>query len=142
MTADISRVDEWLWQTMTTDAVLSTAVSNRIYADEAPQEAALPLVVFAFLGGSDKLLTFSARLTSALYLIRVVGEGSSYDPVELVADRIDIVLRLPTQGTIIRDTRITTCQREQPHQRKDSQYGIPLVYIGGFYRIHWQPADQ
>ncbi len=142
MTADLSRVNEWIWQTLSSDLSLSGGVGGRIYSDEAPQDAPVPMVVFAFLGGSDKLQAFSARLTSVLYLIRAVGAGSSFDPIETVADRIDDVLRLPTQGTVIRDTRITSCLREQPHQRKDSQYGIPLVYLGGFYRIKFQPAEQ
>jgi hypothetical protein len=77
-----------------------------------------------------------------LYLVRAIGDGSSYNPIEGIADRIDAVLAVPTQGTIIRDVRITSCNREQPHQRKDSVNGIPVVYLGGFYRIRFQPADQ
>jgi hypothetical protein len=140
--ADLTRVNEWMWQTLHGDVALTSLVNGRIYADEAPQQATLPMVVYAYLGGSDKLLTFNARLTSVLYLVRAIADGSSYDPIEAAADRIDDALKLPTQGTIIRDTRITTCQREQPHQRKDSLYGVPIVYLGGFYRIHFQPADQ
>jgi hypothetical protein len=142
MTADLSRVDQWMWGVLDNDAVLSSAVSHRIYADEAPESAPAPMVVFAYLGGSDKLLTFNARLSSVLYLVRAIGDGSSYNPIEGIADRIDAVLAVPTQGTIIRDVRITSCNREQPHQRKDSVNGIPVVYLGGFYRIRFQPADQ
>lgn len=142
MTADLSRVDQWLYQTLNTDAVLTTAVGGRIYVDEAPEGAVAPMVVYAYLGGSDKLLTLSARLSSVLYLVRAIGDGSSYDAIETVADRIDAVLTVPNQGTIVRDVRITSCSREQPHQRKDAAFGVPTVYLGGFYRIRFQPSDQ
>lgn len=142
MSADLSRVDQWLWNTLSGDAVLMTGVGGRIYADEAPEGAEAPMVVYGYLGGSDKILTLSARLTSVLYLIRAIDNGSSYDPIEPWADRIDAVLTVPNQGTIQRDVRITSCTREQPHQRKDAQFGVPTVYLGGFYRIRYQPADQ
>jgi len=142
MTADLTRVNQWVFGTLSTDVVVAAQTRGRIYPDEAPQGAPAPMVVYAFLGGSDKLLTFNARLTSVLYLIRAIGDGSSYDPIEAIADRIDQVLAVPNQGTIVRDVRITSCHREQPHQRKDALNGVPIVYLGGFYRIQFQPADQ
>jgi hypothetical protein len=142
MTAELSRVDQWLYSTLNNDAQLSTAVGGRIYADEAAEGAAAPMVVYAFLGGADRLLTFNARLSGALFLVRAMGDGSSYDPIEAIADRIDTVLTVPSQGTIVRDVRITSCQREQPHQRKDATFGVPTVYLGGYYRIRFQPSDQ
>lgn len=142
MTADLSRVDQWLYSVLNNDAVLNAASGGRIFADEAPEGTVAPLVVYAYLGGADKLLTLSARLSTALYLVRAVGDGSSYDAIEPIADRIDAVLAVPNQGTIVRDVRITSCAREQPHQRKDAQFGVPTVYLGGFYRIRFQPADQ
>lgn len=142
MTADLTRVDEWLLNVLNNDAVLSTGVGGRIYADEAPEGALAPMVIYAYLGGSDKLLTLSARLSSVLYLVRAIGNGSSYDSIEPWADRIDTVLTVSSQGTIVRDVRITSCSREQPHQRKDAAFGVPTVYLGGFYRVRFQPSDQ
>lgn len=142
MTADLSRVDQWLWNVLNGDAALATAVGGRIYVDEAAEGAVAPMVVYAYMGGADRLLTLTARLSTALYLIRAIGDGSSYDAIENIADRIDAVLVVPAVGTIVRDVRISSCQREQPHQRKDAQFGVPTVYLGGFYRIRFQPADQ
>lgn len=142
MTADMTRVNQWLSQMMASDQTIVSVVGTRIYADEAPQTALTPLVVYAFMGGSDKLLTFDGRLTSALYLIRAIAKSESYQSVEAVADRIDDILHVPDMGVVVRDTRITSCNREQPHQRKDSSEGVPVVYLGGFYRIRWQPALQ
>ncbi len=151
MPADLSRVDQWLKSVMGADHTIAAAVQDRIYADEAPMRPVgaaagsdSPMIVFAFLGGSDKLLTFHTRFTSALYLIRAISEGSSYEPIEPIADRIDDLLTttVPDRGTVVRDVRISSCLREQPHQRKDASEGVPVVYLGGFYRITYQPVAQ
>lgn len=140
MSADSTRVDQWLYQTLSGNQTLSTAVGGRIYVDMAPQGATFPLVLFAFLGGADKVLTFRSRFTNAIYLVRAVGDGSSYSPIRSIADRIDALLStVPDNGIIVDDIRIASCNREQPHQRMDMERGKPTVYLGGFYRIRYQP---
>jgi hypothetical protein len=139
--ADLTRINQWLDTTLKNDLQLAQLVFRRVYSDEAPQGGAAPLVVYAFLGGADKQVTSRGRLSSVLYLIRAINEGSSYDSVEAIADRIEAILQVPDEGVIQRDVRISSCYREQPHQRKDSQYGKPTVYLGGFYRIRYQPVD-
>lgn len=139
MSGDITRIDQWLYATMLDDLTLSDAVGGRIYADLAPQGAQTPMVVFAFMGGADKTITFGSRFTHALYLIRAIAQGSSYDALEEIADRLDDILTVPSQGLIIRDIRIASCAREQPHQRRDMENGVPIVYLGGFYRVRYQP---
>jgi hypothetical protein len=144
MTADLSRVDQWVRTVLHSDGAIAAACGGRIYADEAPLGAASPMIVFAFLGGSDKLIAFKTRFTTALYLIRAISEGASYDTVEPIADKIDDLLinAVPNQGAVVRDVRIASCIREQPHQRKDASEGVPVVYLGGFYRITYQPVTQ
>ena len=142
MSGDLTRVDEWLYDTLHGDAILSNLIGGRIYGDQAPQGATFPLVLYAFLGGADKILTLTSRLTNSLYLIRAVDEGSTFTSIEAVADRMDEILSVPEHGVIVRDIRISSCQREQPHQRKDMENGVPVVYLGGFYRIKYQPASQ
>lgn len=143
MVAEISRVNQWMWSVLSGDSTLSTAVSGRIYADEAPQGALTPMVIFAYLGGAERLRPFhDRRFTTALYLVRAIADGSSYEAIETIADRIDSLLTVGDQGTVVRDVRISSCQREQPHQRKDSENGKPVVYLGGFYRLFFQPLSQ
>ena len=143
MSADILRVDQWLTTVLAGDSILSAAVSGRVYGDMAPQNSTTPLVLFAFLGGADKVVTLRTRLTNAIYLIRAVGTGSSFNSLRTIADRMDdlLVTSLPDQGTIVEDIRVASCLREQPHQRKDMENGVPVVYLGGFYRIKYQPLS-
>jgi hypothetical protein len=141
--ADLSRVNQWIDTRLRNDRIISDHVADRVYSDEVPQGALPPMVVYAYLGGADKLLTARARTSSALYLIRAIAEGSSYDDVESLADRIEAALTvLPNTGVVVRDVQIMSCAREQPHQRKDAQFGKPSVYMGGFYRVRFQPIDQ
>jgi hypothetical protein len=141
VSADISRIDQWIYGILGGDLALSTAVSNRVYGDMAPQGASMPLVLFSYLGGADKVLTLRTRFTNAIYLIRAVASGSSYNTVETIADRMDLLLTtaIPDLGVVVRDIRVSSCTREQPHQRKDMENGVPTVYLGGFYRIRYQP---
>lgn len=142
MSADSTRVDEWLYDLFSTNLGVSTTVGGRIFVDSAPQGVDYPLVLYAFLGGADKVVTFQSRLTNAIYLIRAVGRGSSYNAIETLADQLDnlLVTSVPSNGLAIRDIRIASCTREQPHQRKDLENGVATVYLGGFYRIRYQPA--
>lgn len=139
--SDLVRVDQWIYGKLQNDAQIGGAVGGRVYVDLAPQEAATPLVLFSFLGGADKVLTLSRRLTNAIYLVRAVAQSSSYGSVKAIADRIDEVMTVPTQGTFVDGTIITTVYREQPHQRVDLENGKPYVYLGGFYRIRYQQAS-
>ena len=142
MSADVTRIDEWLYDVFSSNETVYNTVGGRIYGEMAPQGSSFPLVLFAFLGGADKVITFSARFTNAIYLIRAVGRGSSFDSIEPLADRLDILLgnAVPTNGVVVRDIRIASCNREQPHQRKDFTDGVATVYLGGFYRIRYQPS--
>jgi len=140
VSADISRIDQWISSTLRNDAELSGLTGGRVYGDMAPQGATMPLILFSYLGGADKVVTLRTRLTNAIYLVRAVAKGSSYDAIERMGDRIDELLIVPQQGVFIRDIQIVSCAREQPHQRKDMEQGVPIVYLGGFYRVRYQPT--
>ncbi len=140
--SELSRVNMWIMDRLSGDTELNTRSGGRIYVDEAPEGAAVPMVVFQFLGGSDKILTGTGRLTQVLYLIRAIDASGTYSTIAPMADRIEAVLTVPTAGTTVDEVRITAVYREQPHQRMDSQFGIRTVYMGGFYRMSFQPASQ
>lgn len=150
MAAEHSRVTGWIWDAIQADATLVTALKAvpgedpellpRIFADEAPQGAKVPLVLYAFLGGSDQLVG-NSRLSSALWLVRAVGEGASYSTIEDIADRVDErITNVGAGGIFYRDIHILSCTREQPHQRKDAAFGVTTIYLGGFYRVRWSPS--
>jgi hypothetical protein len=130
-----------LYGKLKNDPAVGGAVGGRVYVDFAPQESLAPLVLFSFLGGSDKVLTRDRRLTNAIYLIRAVAQSSTYNSVKAISDRIQELVTVPTQGVYVDGVLITTAYREQPHQRVDLENGKPYVYLGGFYRIQYQLAE-
>jgi hypothetical protein len=140
--AEIARVNSWMWSTLAGDSALNTAVSGRIYAEEAPQGAAVPMVIFAHLGGSTRERTLRGHVLTSLYMVRAISEGSSFDAITPLADRIDAVMTVPSGGTVVDGVRITQIRVDQPHQRKDSSEGVPVVYLGAIYRVDFQPASQ
>lgn len=142
MAAEHARVNVWLRSVLAGDSTLNTAVSGRIYSEEAPQGAPAPMVIFANLGGSTRVRTFGGHVLTSLYLVRAIDEDSSFDAIAPLADRIDAALTLPAGGTVVDGVRITRVRIDQAHQRKDSSEGRPVVYMGGIYRIDYQPASQ
>lgn len=142
MVAEIARVNVWMRSVLASDSTLNTAVSGRIYGEEAPQGAAVPMVIFAYLGGSTRVRTLRGHVLTALYLVRAIAEDVGFDALTPLADRIDAVMTVPDGGTVVDGVRITKIRVDQPHQRKDSSEGVPVVYLGAIYRVDFQPASQ
>lgn len=138
--SELWRLDEWLFETLGADYALKAWANGGIHADSAPQGTKGNLVIFAFQGGSHR----KQPISYALYLVRAVAEGRSFDLVGEAADRIDRqMLSLPQEGAVNRGLHIIRVQRDQPHQRKDAENGIPVVYLGGVYRAWFErlPAE-
>jgi hypothetical protein len=139
MTAELARVEQWLYSTLAADPTIAGVVGTRIYADEAPQEAAFPLIVFAHIGNVDVLNSFgNGRVAKVIYLVRAVAKGSSVNPILSVADRFDPLLLV--NNVTVGTTYINYVQHFQHAIRKDSENGVPLSYLGSYYYIFCQPA--
>lgn len=138
--AELTRIDWWIYQQLVSDPQVFTEVGGRIYADQAPQGSDGKMIIFSHLGGSDKGLTSRARLSNSIYLIRAIAKNSTYRVLETAADRIEAVMTVPDGGVIVRDVRITGVAREQPFKRTDNENGIPVVHLGGLYRVRYQSA--
>ena len=47
MPAELARVEQWMYSTLSGDATVNSIMGTRIYADEAPQGTGFPLIIFA-----------------------------------------------------------------------------------------------
>ena len=66
---------------------------GRIYRDRVPAAAVLPAVTATLVSGTDVLTLGGVRVfDTTLVDVRVVGDGSSYGPINPIADRVDAVL--------------------------------------------------
>lgn len=140
MPAELARVEQWMYTTLVADATVTGIVGTRIYADEAPQGATFPLIIFAHIGNVDVLRSGSnGRMAKLIYLVRVVGMGSSTSgSLKTVADRFDTLLLV--QNVTVDGVRIAYVQHDQHHIRKDSSDGVPLSYLGSYYLVFTQPV--
>ena len=134
---ETTRIERWLYDVLSRDPVLSSAVSGRVYAYLAPPEAETPFVVFAFQSGTDTAGIGMARLfVSALYQVKVVGTGWSWTPLQPIADRIDDLLHASSGTTL--DGYVLGCMREQPVSYVEVSDGKVYRHLGGLYRIYAQ----
>ena len=140
MSAELARVEKWMYSTLAGDATISSVVGPRIYADEAPQGTGFPLVLFAHIGNTDVIrATNNNRLAKVIYLVRAVGMGSSTQgSLMTVADRFDPLLLV--KNVVVDGVRIAYVQHDQHHIRKDSDSGVPMTYLGSYYLVFCQPA--
>lgn len=139
MAAALTRIEQWIFQQLSGDATITGIVGQRIYADEAPQGAPFPLVLFAHIGNVDIVRTLgTGRVNKSIFIVRAVGTGSTAQgSLKTVADRFDEVLL--TTGVTLDGIHLST-QHDQEAIRKDSENGIPLSYLGSYYLIFSQPA--
>lgn len=126
-------VDRFLMETLAGDLALSTLVGGRITGDEFPAEWANPLVHFDMSSTRDLIGVGGTRIgVHAVYLVKVIGEGSSYAPLRPIAARIDALLHdvnaTRAYGTI-------TCHRESVVRYGEALGGVRYRHLGGLYRI-------
>ena len=126
-------VDRWLNEVLTGDATLSAMVDGRITGDEYPAEWPNPLVHFDMSSTRDLLGVGGQRVAvHAVYLVKVVTEGSSYAAARPIASRIDALLH-QTQDT--RSYGSITCVREAVVRYGEAISGVRYRHLGGMYRI-------
>src|SRR3954466_9388075 len=130
MPAELARVEQWMYTTLAADATVSGIVADRIYADEAPQAATFPMVIFAHIGNVDILRAGSnGRFAKNIFLVRAIARGSTTaGSLTTVADRFDPLLLV--QNVTVNGVRIAYVQHDQHSIRKDSQDGVPISYLG------------
>ena len=128
-------VDEWLYQTLHGDVLLSSLAPGGVFADLAPPDSTLPAVVYSDQGGSDTVGVDATRiLTSGLWLVRVIAETTSWQGnLRAAADRVDAILHA-TSGAVSGVT-VGKCFRESAHRLVDTAHGRQYRHLGGFYRI-------
>lgn len=126
--------DQFVYARLTAAPAL---LSSRIYADEAPQGATLPYVVFNVQGAFDDLTEVGAVRVWAvlLYLVRVIGKGTSYAALQSTADAIDARLHR-SSGPAGSTAYVDACVREQPFRLPETtSSGEQYRHLGGLYRL-------
>ena len=130
---ELGAIDTWLYATLSADATLVGLVAGRVYDSVAPQGAVLPCIVFQHQGAHDVRGNGPGRImASTVYLVKAIGQGSSFTALEAIANRVDVLL----QGQSGSNTKGQCwAVREQPFKLAETDEGIQYRHLGGLYRI-------
>lgn len=138
--SELNAADKWIYTALSGDAQLTAIVGPRIYAEQAPQGAALPYVVFNFQGGADLMSVGPYRVwTNALMLVRGIAETASYaGSLATIADRIDAILHAQSGSNV--DGVVYAAVRERPFRMPEMGNGRQFRHAGGIYRLWVQKS--
>lgn len=136
----VERAGKWIYTKLAADATLSTAVGGRIYRDLAPQNSAVPSVVFSPMSAVD-ILANGAHYAgdNELWQVRAVGQGESPYGLKAIADRIYAALHGVTGA--VDDMTVTACVRESTLPiAPEVDQGIRYVFACQIFRIWIRPT--
>lgn len=128
--------EQWLYSVLANDATLTSALgASRIYSTVVPPDGVFPCVLFALQDPRDFLKSGPYRVwTTALYVVRVIGQTTSYSPLTTAAARLDALLRAAS-GTVALGT-VWGCVRERPYSTFElDSGGKQYRHLGGIYRV-------
>lgn len=133
--AESTAIDRWLNTVLAADTQLAAVVGTRIYADLAPDGAALPMVVYQMQSSRDLMALGSHRVwANTLYLVRGVAQTIAYGgSLITIADRIDAALHAASGSTV--EGVVYECVREGEFRLTETANGIQYRHLGGLYRI-------
>ncbi|HXF08991.1 MAG TPA: DUF3168 domain-containing protein [Candidatus Acidoferrales bacterium] len=128
------RVDQWLYGLLSGDATLNGLVNGRIYGYLAPQDAALPFVLYSHQSGVDVRGVGPTRImVGFIYQVKAVGQGPSFAPLQPIADRIDTLLQ-GASGSVV-DGLVLACVRESTVAFVEVESGVQYRHLGGLWHI-------
>lgn len=164
---ELTRADAWLDELLGGDALLADVIDEarypdgvpavpnpeRVFEGVAPADALEPFVIYSGstsptlgagqdLGASDNDAIGTERvLTSTTLTVRAVMAGTSYRPLEPIADRLDDLLHgaatvevaaLDPAGAAV---VIAGCKRTTPLKYPEVADGRQFRHLGGVYRL-------
>lgn len=150
--------DEWIYKTLSADPEIRTLVgagptdaAPRVYQGVAPQDAALPYIIYVDQSSTPTRAHSGAKpiMYQLVYLVRGVGAGESRTGVlENIANRVQTLLETENGGTfaVVPSGRgeVYGAHMETGYSRSEvlsGGGGAVITYLGGTYRIYTTPAS-
>lgn len=131
--SDVQRMAAWIVTTLAADATLQALAPGGVFDTDAPPGAAYPFVQVYESGNSTARGQGGLRLlVSALFGVKVVTEGRSYDAILDAAERVDALLDGAAGATT--DLTVFDVGRESELKRGYMEDGIDYRELGGLYR--------
>lgn len=133
--SESTAIDRWLNTVLAADAALAAVVGTRIYADQAPDSAPLPVVIYQVQSSRDLMALGAHRVwANTLYVVRGIAQTIAYGGnLITIADRIDAVLHAASGSTV--EGEVYECVREGEFRMTETANGVQYRHLGGLYRI-------
>ena len=139
MSHEPTRIDQWLYATLTGDTQLAALLPGGWHTPAAPEGTTGRYGVFSHYDPDDVTSHNGTRImVRPVYTVRAVADVESYDAgLEASADRIDALLQRSAGGTA-RTAAIFTSVRRYPYQDMTLFEGKQFRSLGGVYEIFAQ----
>jgi hypothetical protein len=135
MSEETYYADQWLYQTLASDATLIGLVSDRFYSDLAPDTAAFPFIQWNLLSSVDVRGQGPFRwFLNCLYLVKAVGKVTGYGSLVPIVRQIGIKIDGKGGNTLAGDM-VHSCTREEGYRQPEYLNGVSYRHLGAVYRI-------
>ena len=126
-------IDSWLYSKLANDATLMALITG-VFADVAPQDQAMPFLVYSLQEVGDVMSINGTRImTAGTYDVRVTTDSESYSSIKMAVERVDTLLH-KTSGTVTGGL-ILSCVREAPVRYTELHQGRLYRHLGGLYSL-------
>lgn len=132
-------VDELIYKTLLGDATINSYIGNRIFEYQHPSGADYPCIVFNNQTPPRDIRGVGSAtiMTDTLYVIKVIGETTSYLPIQPISKKIHSLFNgmqatntgLDQNGTVI------GMVREEVIKYPEVDAGKHYRHLGGLYRV-------
>jgi hypothetical protein len=130
-------IDKWIFERLSTDTVINTALGTRIYEGLAPQGAAYPFIIYQEQSPARDIRGIGTQriMVEAFYLIKVITTGN-YSSIKTLVDRFDFLFH----GIQIETSyaRINASVRERTFRLAEPRENVIYRHRGSIYRIQAQ----
>jgi len=125
----MNNVDTAIYQTLASNAALMLTATG-VYYGVAPQGKVLPYVIFAKQSETDHYVFQGRICVEMMYLIKVVGKGSSIEAIRDAYNLVDIAVNNKRLAL-----GVLQCRRESGLEYLEDDNGIIYYHVGGLYRL-------
>jgi len=117
----ILNADRWLYEQLTTDSQLATALGGRVYMDVAPQGEQYPLAILTLVTAQQiSNLSVDKVMDAETWQVAIWSDKPSYTAIEPIADRIREILHKASGTGVL--AAIYQEQRRIAEQDGDKEY--------------------
>ena len=141
--AEEAMVDLWVEAQIVAQAealdAINPGLSGRIFSVVAPQGTPYPFIVYQCQSPPRDVRGVGVYrvMIDPLYVVKVVAQVMSYDPLAPVARVLDIALT-SASGSAVADGRILASVRNAGFHMVEIEAGTQYRHLGGEYRIQAQ----